>query len=202
MPRVFGVGFSFTHLRPLVLAAWYLASAFRAEAQQPARQNTVRLERGQKLVLVLLTPLDSGRTQVGDDVSLKLLLPLTVEGVNVLPAGWPVHGRVGNVTRAGTSCKPGKVVWKLDEITAADGTKITISMESTEKKAGKRTKKAVKYTALAPLAAVASPYLVLLWLGTHNEGGCRGAAGVDEKLATGTALSAEVSNDIALAQIP
>ena len=151
---------------------------------------------------MLLTPLDSGRAQVGDDVSLKILLPVTVDGVNVLPTGWPVHGRVGGVSRASGNCKPGNVVWKLNEITAPDGTKITISTESTEKKTDKQVKKAVKYTALAPLAAIASPYLGVLWLGMHNEGRCRGAVGEEERLPAGTALSAEVSKNTVLLRIP
>jgi len=137
-----------------------------------------------------------------DDVSLKILLPVTVDGVNVLPTGWPVHGRVGGVSRASGNCKPGNVVWKLNEITAPDGTKITISTESTEKKTDKQVKKAVKYTALAPLAAIASPYLGVLWLGMHNEGRCRGAVGEEERLPAGTALSAEVSKDTVLLRIP
>jgi hypothetical protein len=164
--------------------------------------HTVRLKRGETLVLVLLTPLDSGHAQVGDDVSLNLLLPLTVEGVNVLPDGWPVHGRVSDVARAGSNCKPGTVVWKPDEITLPDGRKITISMDRIEKKTGKRIKRTVKYTALTPLVLPALPYLVILWGGMHDEGGCRGAVGVEEKLPPGTALSAQVSNEIVLPRVP
>ena len=164
--------------------------------------HTVSVKRGETLVLVLLTPLDSGRTQVGDDVSLKLLLPLTVEGVNVLPDGWPVHGRVSDVTRAGRNCKPGSVVWKPNEITLPDGRKITISMERIEKKAGKRITKTLKYTALAPVVLPTLPYLLILWGGMHDEGGCRGAVGVEKRLPGGTALSAQVSKEIVLPRVP
>jgi hypothetical protein len=203
MWRVFGVGLDRALLRLVVSAALCLVLTFVAEGQEhPAISHTVRLKRGEALVLVLLTPLDSGRTQVGDDVSLKLLLPLTVEGVNVLPDGWPVHGRVSGVTRAGTNCTAGKVVWKPNEITSPDGAKIAISLGRAEKKAGKRVKETVKYTALAPLALPTLPYLVILWGGMHDEGGCRGAVGADEKLTAGTALSAEVSKDIVLALNP
>jgi len=153
-------------------------------------------------VLVLLTPLDSSRTQVGDEVSLKLLLPLTVEGMNILPDGWPVQGRVSDVTRAGSNCKRGAVVWKPDEITLPDGRKITVSMERIDKKTGKRIKKTVKYTALAPLVIPTLPYLLILWGGMHDEGGCRGAVGVEEKLPAGTALSAQVSREIVLPRVP
>jgi hypothetical protein len=203
MWRVFGVGLARALLRPVVSAALCLVLTFAAEGQEhPAVSHTVRLKRGEALVLVLLTPLDSGRTQIGDDVSLKLLLPLTVEGVNVLPDGWPVHGRVSDVTRADRNCKPGSVVWKPDEITMPDGRKITISVERIEKKAGKRIKKTVKYTALAPLVLPTLPYLLILWGGMHDEGGCRGAVGVDEKLTAGTALSAQVSKEIVLLRVP
>jgi len=140
--------------------------------------------------------------QVGDDVSLKLLLPLTVDGVNILPDGWPVHGRVSAVRPARRNCKPGKVIWKPNEITTPQGKKITISMDRTEKKAGKRIKKTVQYTALAPLVVLTLPFSAVLWGGMHNEGGCRGAVGEEERLPAGTALSAEVSNDITSAPDP
>jgi hypothetical protein len=203
MWRVFGVGLDRALLRPVVSAALCLVLTFAAEGQEHAAvSNTVRLKRGEALVLVLLTPLDSGSAQVGDDVSLKLLLPLTVEGVNILPDGWPVHGRVSDVTRAGRNCKAGSIVWKPNEITAPDGTKVAISLGRAEKKAGKRIKETVKYAALAPLALPTLPYLVILWGGMHGEGGCRGAVGVDEKLTAGTALSAEVSKETVLPWVP
>ena len=203
MWRVFGGGPNCSLLRPVVSAILCLVLTFVVEGQQPPTiAATVHLKRGETLVLALLTPLDSGRAQVGDDVSLKLLLPLTVDGVNILPDGWPVHGRVSAVRPARRNCKPGKVIWKPNEITTPQGKKITISMDRTEKKAGKRIKKTVQYTALAPLVVLTLPFSAVLWGGMHNEGGCRGAVGEEERLPAGTALSAEVSNDILLPQIP
>jgi len=203
MWRVFGGGPNCSLLRSVVSAILCLVLTFVAEGQEPpVIAATVHLKRGETLVLALLTPLDSSRAQVGDDVSLKLLLPLTVDGVNILPDGWPVHGRVSAVRPARRNCKPGKVVWKPNEITTPEGRKITISMDRREKESGRRIKKIGQSTALAPLVVLTLPFFAVLWVGMHNEGGCRGSLGEEERLPAGTALSAEVSNDILLPQIP
>ena len=97
------------------------------------------------------------------------------------------------------------IAWKLDEITAPDGKKINLTLdrrEKREKKVGKRVKEIVKYTALAPLVLVALPFIVILWIGMRDEGGCHGAVGSEEKLPAGTALSVEVSKDVLLPRIP
>jgi hypothetical protein len=156
------------------------------------------------LVLQLLTSLDSGHAKVGDDVSLKLFLPLNSDGVTILPAGWRVRGRVTNVTRADKNCKQGKIGWQLDQISTADGSKITISLDITGGKTGKaiaarkRIAKVAEYTAL-PLF---SPYLLLLWAGMHGEGSCSGAFGAEDELPAGAVLSAVVSRDLLLHPVP
>lgn len=63
--------------------------------------KTVNVKRGHTLWLSLLTPLDSGHANFGDDVTLKLVRPLVADGATVLPTEWIVHGKVTKVKRAG-----------------------------------------------------------------------------------------------------
>jgi hypothetical protein len=197
-------GFWLLAVVPVALILVLPAAAQNQEPKPNQKQQMVHLKRGQQLVLQLLTSLDSGRAQVGDDVSLKLFLPLTSDGVMILPAGWRVRGRITKVTRADKNCTQGKIAWQLDQISTADGSKITISLDITGEKPGKaiaarkRIAKVAKYTAL-PLF---SPYLLLLWVGMHGEGSCRGAFGAEDDLPAGAVLSAVVSRDVLLHPVP
>jgi hypothetical protein len=69
------------------------ALTLNAPAQvDSTKPRTVTLKRGQELDLSLVTPLDSSRAQVGEDVVLKLARPLMADGITVLPADWMVRG--------------------------------------------------------------------------------------------------------------
>ncbi len=71
-----------------------VALTLNAPAQVNAtKPRTVTLKRGQELNLSLVTPLDSRRAQVGEEVELKLARPLVVDGVTVLPLDWAVRGQ-------------------------------------------------------------------------------------------------------------
>jgi hypothetical protein len=76
--------------------------------------------------LSLLTPIDSGHANLGDDVTLKLVRPLNADGATVLPADWLLHGRVTKVKRAGKNCKQGQIVWKLDPLKTPGGNRLKV----------------------------------------------------------------------------
>jgi hypothetical protein len=102
-------------------------------SQAAAQQVTpfagrVTVPRRKVLTFATLQALDSTVARVGDDVPLRLVSPLIVDGVVLLPAGEVVHGRVTKVKRAGPEGRNGRVEWKLDRIKFADGTtaKVTV----------------------------------------------------------------------------
>jgi hypothetical protein len=90
------------------------------------KARTVTLRQGQVLEMKLVKRMNSGRTKVGDIVVLRLKKPLLADGVTVLPAGWPVHGRITYVKRAAKNCQPGSIHWELEPLTMPDGKKIEI----------------------------------------------------------------------------
>ena len=90
------------------------------------KPRTVTLRQGQVLEMKLVKRLNSGRAKVGDIVVLRLKEPLLADGVMVLPAGWPVHGRITDVKRAAKNCQPGSIHWELEPLTMTDGRKIEI----------------------------------------------------------------------------
>jgi len=178
-----------------------------AQGQALPLRQTVLLKRGHPIVLQVLTALDSGRSQVGDSISLRLFFPVVVHGMTVIPQGWPVQGRVIAVIPAGKNCTQGRVVWTIDPITAPTGESVDISVDVARIKAtspeghGKRIKKAVRYTAMVPLAVFALPDLVAL-TGMMTEGGCHGAIGIQDRLPNAAVLSAQISSDALLSPLP
>lgn len=205
MPRILGHSVECSRIRRAVSMILLLNLPFVAQCQELTEHQTVLVKGGQVLVLQLLSPLDSARAQVGDDVSLKLFLPFTINGMTVLPAGSPVHGRIISVRKAGRNCKQGVVVWEPDQITTADGRTIVISVDQrtgmSQKRSDRRFARIAKGTAAAPLVIGALPWFVILSIGMREEG-CGGAYGTEEKVPAGAVLSAEVSKDVVLSPTP
>ena len=90
-------------------------------AQQAGTPKVVKVERNTLLQFALLQPLDPATARPGDDVPLRLTQSLTVDAVEVLPAGSVVHGKVTKVTPAGRHCTNGAVKWRLESIPLPDG---------------------------------------------------------------------------------
>jgi hypothetical protein len=179
----------------------------------------VKLQRGQVLELSLETPVDSAHAQVGDQLSFSLATPLKVGQTTILPRGWGVQGQISKVRRAGKNCEAGEIRWKLQPVRTPDGRKIKIQfisdslvirangadrvlLDSVSKKIGRTAKYTLMAPIVAPLAVVVLPWIVLMYIGMHGEGGCSGEAGVDERIPAGTHSYAAVSRDIRFAQIP
>jgi hypothetical protein len=71
-----------------------------------------------------MQPIDPAKAKPGDDVPLRLTRPLAVAGVEVLPVGSVVHGKITKVTPSGRRCARGQVKWKLREIPLPDGSRL------------------------------------------------------------------------------
>jgi hypothetical protein len=178
--------------------------------------KTVKLERGKVLDLSLLTPLDSGQAHVGDEISFQLERDLNAEQLTVLPKDRVIHGRITTVVRAGKNCKTGRVRWKLEPVTTADGKKIKVqsiaeylakpsgdelvdrvSLEPTGQKIGRAT----QYIALVPVAVLLSPFLIPLAITVWGgEGDCHGTPGLEETIPAGVHFYAAVSKNTRLVQ--
>ena len=125
--RISGRGTGAPRLRDLLSAFLALAVALTVQAQDAKTwAKTVKVKRGQTLSLSLLTPVDSGRAKLGDEVTLKLVRPLIADGAIVLPSEWILHGKVTKVKRAGKNCRDGQVVWQIDRIKTPGGNRLKV----------------------------------------------------------------------------
>lgn len=106
------------------VAAGYMLISSTIAAQQNAPPASVNVPKNTLLQCSLTQPLDPATAKPGDDVPLRLTRPLAVAGVEVLPVGSLVHGRITKVTPSGRRCARGEVKWKLREIPLPDGSRL------------------------------------------------------------------------------
>jgi hypothetical protein len=175
----------------------------------------VKLERGKVLDLSLITPLDSGRAQVGDEITFKLERDLDANGSTVLPKNFVVRGRITKVVRAGKNCKDGRVRWKLEPMRTASGRKFKVqpiakylaelrggevvdrvSLETT----GEKIARNAPYATMLPIVVLLSPALILFAIALSHNGDCQGTPGQEETVLPETHFYFAVSRDVRIVQ--
>jgi hypothetical protein len=107
-----------------IVAAGYMLVASTLAAQQEAPLASVNVPKNTLLQCSLMQPIDPATAKPGDDVPLRLTRPLAVAGVEVLPVGSVVHGKITKVTPSGRRCARGQVKWKLRELPLPDGSRL------------------------------------------------------------------------------
>ena len=85
----------------IVLGALAAAQGAQRVSGRSGRYQEYRVAAGTYIAIELRTPLSSNANAKGDPVDGRLLLPLTVEGVELVPAGATVLGSVAEVEPAG-----------------------------------------------------------------------------------------------------
>src|SRR5580704_12222653 len=113
--------------RAFTLAVLIVRLTSPTQAQDVSlRPKPIKIERGHEVLLVFPTPIDSKFAQLGEDVPMKLFVPLVIEGAVIFPAGFIVHARVTRVRRAGKNCRSGQITWKLAPVIAPDGRELLL----------------------------------------------------------------------------
>jgi hypothetical protein len=181
------------------------------DAQQAAK-TTVKLERGQKLTLLMHTTTDSESSKVGDRVEFQLARPVMGGNRIVLPAGSVVTAHVTKVRHAGKSnCKRGTVDWKMDPMTAPDGTKVELvslrrhynSMDGTDKVHFTTTDEKIEKVAEAPFVAIVFllvlPAEIMMAVGEASDAPCGSQPGAPDIVPAGTTTEyAAVSHEVTI----
>jgi hypothetical protein len=151
----------------LALAGIFFSGVMAQDAPsafaQQAATTTVKLERGQELALLMHTTTDSESSKVGDRVEFQLARAVMSGNQIVLPAGWVITAHVTKVRHAGkNNCKRGAVDWKMDPMTAPDGTKVELvslrgrynKMDGSDKVHFTTTDEKIEKVAEAPFVAI------------------------------------------------
>lgn len=99
-----------------------LIAVSQAKAQQAGPgADIVKVPYETPLRFATMEPLNSATAKKDDEVPLRLVTALVVNGVTLLPEGTVVHGRVTQVKHPKANCRNAEVEWKLYSIPFADG---------------------------------------------------------------------------------
>lgn len=200
------------------LSAFLLLTLNLASHAQNSKTGptAVKLNRGQTLSVSLLTPIDSGHANVGDDVTLKLIRPLIAEGAIILPAEWTVHAKVTKVKRAGNNCNDGNIVWKLDSVKTPGGDYLKVQevysyplkysvssgdpewvpLDTPLTKIGG----AAKFTGALAVSIALSPLLIPMAIAATER--CEGRAGEEKSLPAGLGDLFAISKSLRVKPLP
>lgn len=88
------------------------------QAQMAPSSASLLIPRGQVLYLEFTEPLDWGKARKGDAIPLRLMRPLALGGVNLLPEGTMFAAKVTRVKHG--KCGP-EVKWDVKSVTLPDG---------------------------------------------------------------------------------
>jgi hypothetical protein len=84
---------------------------------------------GTNFVAALQSAVATDRNKVGDEISLRTLEPIAVNGVTLVPAGATVNGQVTHVEDAGRIKGAAELTLRFTELVTPDGKRYTIACE-------------------------------------------------------------------------
>jgi hypothetical protein len=90
----------------------------------------VKVSDGTQLEVELASNVSSNTAREGDVVDFTVVSPVVVNGLTIIEKGAPAKARIAAVKKAGYWGKAGRVGWAMQDVLAADGTRIPLRMES------------------------------------------------------------------------
>lgn len=103
---------------------------------QESRPLVVTVPEGTQIAARLANQLDSGQVRVGDAVTMDVLEDLKIQNAVVIPHGSIVMGHVTEAKGARKMGRGGRIEISFETVTAADGTRVPVSGERSEKGKG------------------------------------------------------------------
>jgi hypothetical protein len=98
-----------------------------AKAAPPEEHAPVKLPAGVPVELEMAHTIDSMTTRTNDLVSFRVVNPVIVGGVTVIAQGATATARVVKAERNGHFGRAGRITWEMKEVTAVDGTRVTLA---------------------------------------------------------------------------
>lgn len=89
--------------------------------------QVVNLPAGTRLDIEAAYTINSREVRPGDLLSFRVLVPVKIQDVDVIPMGALVTGRVVLAKRGGHWGKAGKLAWIMDDVVAADLTRVPLT---------------------------------------------------------------------------
>lgn len=96
----------------------------------PPMGSELRVPAGTLLEIEVAYTVDSLDLKAGDRISFRVLVPIVIDGVTVIERDALVTARVTQSKRGGHWGKAGKLAWSMEDVVAADSTRILLAPET------------------------------------------------------------------------
>jgi hypothetical protein len=93
---------------------------------EPQKKLSVKIPNGLTIEVESPFTVSSQDVREGDAISFRVVNPVKVEGVTVIEPGATATARVVKASRGGHFGRAGRLVWKMENVTAVDGTRIPL----------------------------------------------------------------------------
>jgi hypothetical protein len=106
-----------------------------AAPDSTARQPTseVRIPAGTPIEVEVAYTVNSLDMKPGERISFRVLVPIVIDGVTVIERDALVTARITSAKRGRHWGKAGKLVWSMEDVVAADNTRIPLAPETTSR---------------------------------------------------------------------
>ena len=146
----------------VILAMVMAPKSERAEAQHsnpsaPTKKLPVKVPNGVTMEIEAPFAVSSQDVKVGDAISFRVVNPVKVDGVTIIEPGATATAQVVKAERGGHFGRAGRLAWKMQNVTAVDGTRIPL--QSTGRIVGDShaAKVATQMVALGAVLLIAAP---------------------------------------------
>jgi hypothetical protein len=96
---------------------------------QPARRD-VKVPAGTLIEVEVAYTVNSLDMKPGERISFRVLVPIVIDGVTVIERDALVTARVTQAKRGGHWGKPGRLVWSMEDVVAADASRVPLAPET------------------------------------------------------------------------
>src|SRR5918993_304046 len=142
-----------------VIALTLPHQAALAAPPRPPRMVGVKIPDGTVLEVETTYAVSSQDVKAGDAISFRVVNPVVVDGATVIEQGATATGRVVRAKRGGHFGRAGRLAWSMQDVTAADGTRLALRFSDRivgdSKGAKVATRVAITGVILWPIAPVA-----------------------------------------------
>jgi hypothetical protein len=116
-----------------MISAPKTAKSASGDATETDRLAPIKIPDGTLVEVESVSTVVSSDIEAGNAISFSVVAPVRIDGVTVIAAGALATGRVVKAKRGGRWGRAGQLAWKMQDVTAVDGTRIPVQFTRNQK---------------------------------------------------------------------
>jgi hypothetical protein len=106
------------------------SQSFAPDLSAPAAATELKIPAGTPIEVEVAYTVNSLDVKPGERISFRVLVPIVIDGVTVIEEGALVTARIIQAKRGGHWGKAGKLAWSMEDVVAADSSRIPLAPET------------------------------------------------------------------------